>query len=389
MAVQYHYGKFPPSNLRWDELVELLEPATSALARYDGILSGIPNAGLLFAPLTTQEAVLSSKIEGTQATMGEVLKFEAGADYDDFSDSQRNDIAEILNYRKAIRFVMDDMRVKPLCQRTVREAHRILMASVRGQSRDPGEYRRVSNWIGVAGCDMEHASYIPISADKLVDGMSVWENYLHADIRSKLVQIAILHAEFESLHPFLDGNGRLGRMLIPLFLTHVGLIQTPMFYISGYFETHKEEYYQRLRNVSAENDWTSWCKFFLRAVCAQAEESKKKALQIIDLYQAKKAIIPKLTHSQHGIIALDMIFDRPIFRATDFISSGKIPEATARRLLNTFRKKGLLATIQNASGRKAAMFAFHELINIAEGREVFTRPDTKTKEIAMQGCKTK
>lgn len=377
MAVQYHYGKFPPNNLRWDELVELLEPATSALSRYDGILSGVPNSGLLFAPLTTQEAVLSSKIEGTQATMGEVLKFEADADVKNFSDSQRNDISEILNYRKAIRFVMDDMQVKPLCLRTVKEAHRVLMTSVRGQSCNPGEYRRIPNWIGASGCDIDHANYIPVSADKLADGMSDWEKYLHADIRSKLVQIAILHAEFESLHPFLDGNGRLGRMLIPLFLTYVGLIKTPMFYISGYFEAHKEEYYQRLRNVSAEDDWTSWCKFFLRAVCAQAEENKKKALQIIDLYQTKKAIIQKLTHSQHGIVALDMIFDRPIFRATDFISSGKIPEATARRLLNTFREKGLLATIQDASGRKAAMFAFHELINIAEGREVFTRSGEK------------
>lgn len=372
MSVKYHYGQFPPEKkLDWKSLVEYIEPAVSALARYDGVLSGIPNAALLFSPLTTREAVLSSKIEGTQATMGEVLKFEADSDSSAISENKKNDIDEILNYRKAIRFVMEELNTKPLCQRVIKNAHRILMNSVRGATKAPGEYRKNPNWIGPLGCTIENASYIPISADKLPDGMSDWEKYLNSTTRSKLVQLAILHAEFEALHPFLDGNGRLGRMLIPLFLASINLIQSPMFYISEYFEANKNEYYTRLRNISAENDWTSWCIFFLKAVKTQAENNRIKALKIIEFYNEMKKCLPDLTHSQHGIIALDLIFDRPIFKATDFIASDKIPEATARRLLKTFKNAGIISTTKNASGRQAAIYSFTKLLNIAEGHDIF------------------
>jgi len=222
MAIQYHYNKFPPDQyIDWSEIVGLLEPAAAALARYDGVLSGVPNSALLFSPLTTQEAVLSSQIEGTQATMGEVLKFEADAEDQDLSETKKNDIYEILNYRRAIRHAMKEMETMPLCKRVVKSTHKVLMNSVRGANRAPGEYRKIPNWIGPIGCKMEDANYVPISADKLQDGMSDWEKYLNSDQKSRLVQLAVLHAEFESLHPFLDGNGRLGRMIIPLFLSSV------------------------------------------------------------------------------------------------------------------------------------------------------------------------
>lgn len=372
MAVSYHYNMFPPDQfIDWTEIVGLLEPAIAALARYDGVLSGIPNSALLFSPLTTQEAVLSSQIEGTQATMGEVLKFEADEEDSGFSETKKNDIHEILNYRRAIRHAMNELKTMPLCQRVVKSTHEVLMDSVRGANRDPGEYRKIPNWIGPPGCKMEDASYIPISADKLQDGMSDWEKYLNSDQKSKLVQLAVLHAEFESLHPFLDGNGRLGRMIIPLFLFSVGMIKSPMFYISAYFDKHKTEYYQRLRDVSERNDWTDWCKFFLVAVAEQSEINRRKAEAIINLYNTMKAEIPNKTRSQYGIVALDFIFDRPIFNASEFIKQKGLTAPTARRILTVFRESGILNELAPASGRRSAVYSFDQVLNLAEGYEAF------------------
>src|SRR5690625_3747570 len=230
--VHYHLGQFPPAELDWQRLIPLLGPAAAAVARYDGTLAAIPNAAVLLAPLSTQEAVLSSRIEGTQATMGEVLEFEAEGASSALSEARKDDIREVLNYRAAVRVAEKMLAEMPLSQRVVRETHRVLLAGVRGQGRSPGEYRRIANWIGPPGCTMEEARFVPIAADKLPGAMSVWEHFLHADTPDRLVQLALIHAEFESLHPFLDGNGRLGRMLVPLFLCQSGAIQRPMFYIS-------------------------------------------------------------------------------------------------------------------------------------------------------------
>ncbi|MFN3327224.1 MAG: Fic family protein, partial [Bryobacteraceae bacterium] len=172
--------------------------------------------------------------EGTQATMGEVLEFEAGGDTPGLSEDRRNDIREVLNYRAAMRMAEKMLAEVPLSQRVIRAAHEVLLAGVRGQGKAPGEYRRIPNWIGPAGCTIEQARFVPISADKLPDAMSAWERYLHSDAPDRLVQLAIVHAEFEALHPFLDGNGRLGRMLVPLFMWQKGLIQRPMFYLSAF-----------------------------------------------------------------------------------------------------------------------------------------------------------
>jgi Fic family protein len=376
MPVEYHYDRFPPTEFDFNKLMPLVGPANRALARYDGLLSAIPNATVLLSPLTTQEAVLSSRIEGTQATMGEVLEFEAGQDLvspnGKFSLEKRNDIQEVLNYRKAMRHAMHLLETLPLSQRVILDVHQVLMDSVRGHGKAPGQYRKIPNWIGPAGCSMEQASYIPISADKLPEGMSVFEKYIHAEtVPDALIQLAVLHAEFEALHPFLDGNGRLGRMFVPLFLWEKGLIHQPMFYISAYFESHRDEYYQRLNAVSSDGDWTGWCAFFLKAVTQQAKANENKAKTIIDLYNAKKAELVELTHSQYGILALDWIFERPIFKATDFIQNVSIPEATARRILGQFSEAKWLRTLEEASGRRSAVFGFSELLNIAEGRIVF------------------
>lgn len=366
--VLYHAGRFPPEAIDWPRLIPLLGPAAAAVARYDGMLTAVPNPAVLLSPLTTQEAVLSSRIEGTQATMEEVLEFEAGQEAE--TPDRRDVIQEVLNYRAAMRAAEKMLRDLPLSQRVIRETHKILLSGVRGQNKSPGAYRRIPNWIGPINRPIEEARFVPIDAERLPDAMSAWERYAHSDAPDRLVQLAILHAEFEALHPFLDGNGRLGRMLVPLFLWQTGLIQQPMFYISAYFEARRDEYYDGLFGVSPDDDWTGWCGFFLEAVRSQAEDNLSRARAILELYESMKRRVHEMTRSQYAILALDWIFGRPIFRSSDFVASAGIPAATARRFLSVLREGRVLKSMSAGRGSRAAILAFPALLNIAEGREV-------------------
>ncbi|EAQ34173.1 hypothetical protein NB311A_00570 [Nitrobacter sp. Nb-311A] len=371
MAVQYHQGRFPPENLDWPRLLPLIGPANAAVARYEGVLHGISNPNVLLSPLTAQEAVLSSRIEGTQATLGEVLEFEAQGELFDESTPKKADIREVLNYRAALNEATRLLAELPLSQRLIRQTHGVLMQGVRGRNKDPGEYRRIANWIGPGGCSVDEARFVPCAADKLPQAMDAWEQYLHADAPDKLVQLAIVHAEFEAIHPFLDGNGRLGRLVVPLFLYANGLLSRPNFYLSDYLESRREEYYERLLAVSRDDDWSGWVAFFLKALIAQAEANQTKAQAIHTLYRDRKDWIAQVTRSQYGVRALDWMFARPIFKTSDFVETADIPRPTANRILRLVRDEGLLTELQSASGRRAAILAFAELLNIAEGRSVF------------------
>ena len=369
--VHYHEGRFPPVNIDWASLIPLLGPTAAAVARYDGTLAAVPNAAVLLSPMTTQEAVLSSRIEGTQASMGEVLEFEAEGAARDLPPQRLADIHEVLNYRRAMREAERLLRELPLCQRVLLATHRVLMDGVRGHGKAPGEYRRIPNWIGPPNCLVENARFVPIGADRLPAAMGAWENYVNSDTPDRLVQLAIAHAEFEALHPFLDGNGRLGRMLIPLFLWRVDLIHAPMFYISAYFEANRDAYFDRLLAVSREGDWTGWCRFFLEAVRTQAEANHKKAVAILGLYESMKPKVSAITRSQYAIHAMDWIFERPIFKSSDFVANAGIPEATAKRIVGVLKKEGVLKPLSEGRGRRSSVLAFSELLNIAEGHRAF------------------
>lgn len=367
--VKYHYGKFPPAEIDWLRLVPLIGPATLALGDFNGLLNAIPNVKLLLAPLTAQEAVLSSRIEGTQATLGEVLEYEAGGERD-HSPEKINEFREVLNYRKAIHHAADRLADMPLCGRILKESHNLLLQGVRGKDKVLGQYKTLPNAIGTPGCTEENAKFLPITPDKLAVGMSTWENFLHSDQPDILVQLALIHVEFESLHPFTDGNGRLGRMVLPLFLFERKLLSYPALYLSEYLEAHQEEYYERLLAVSRDDQWTEWCEFFLIAVERQARENTRKAKAILDLYESRKAWILDKTHSQHGVPALDFMFCQPIFKSTDFGLLQGIPRPSARRILNLIRED-LLRELSPASGQRPAIFAYPELLNIAEGRDAY------------------
>jgi Fic family protein len=368
-AIRYHDGAFPPPSLDWPRLLPLIGPANAAIARYAGLLQGIPSPNVLLSPMIVQEAVLSSRIEGTQATMGEVLELEAEGGPIDESTPKKADIREVLNYRAALNEATRLLDTLPLSQRLIRDTHRVLMQGVRGRTKDPGEYRRIPNWIGPAGCTMEQARFVPVGAEQLPAAMDAWEAYLHADAPDVLIQLAIAHAEFEAIHPFLDGNGRLGRLIIPLFLFSRGLLARPNFYLSEYLESHRAEYYDRLLAISRDGDWTGWCGFFLQALISQAETNQNRVQAILRLYHARKDWIADETHSQYAVRALDWMFQRPIFLASNFRDAAGIPAPTATRILRVCRDNGLLRELRPASGRRAAVLYFPELLSITEGRD--------------------
>jgi Fic family protein len=364
----YIPNKLPLVNIDYKKLITLVGEANAELAEYNGLLQGIINPSILLSPITNQEAVLSSKIEGTQATMEEVLEHEAGEIYD---ENKRQDIKEILNYRTALKIAEEHVEAYGINLNLILELHKILMDSVRGQNKTPGFFRKDQNWIGSYGCTVEEATFIPPSPLQLNDFLKEWEQYLKIDDFDVLAQSAIVHAQFELLHPFKDGNGRIGRLLIPLFLYSKKRLIRPMFYLSDYLEKNRSEYYARLKAISSKGDWTGWIVFYLNAVVQQARANNLRTKEIMKLYENTKTKIRDITHSQYSMQLLDAFFDKPIFVVNQLCERIKIPKATAHSLLRQLEKEGVIMTIKPGAGRRSAMLAFPELLNIAEGREVF------------------
>ena len=371
--VRYHSGLFPPQNLDWQRLLPLIGPAHAAVAGYEGMLKGLPNANVLLSPLASQEAVLSSRIEGTQTTLTELLTFEAEGNLSDESTPAKADFREVLNYRLALYAAIDILKEIPLSQRLIRQTHEVLMQGIRGHSKAPDKYRHLPDtcWIGPPGSTIETARYIPCPVEELNSAMDVLELYVHEKAPDTLVQLAIVHAEFEAIHPFLDGNGRIGRLIVPLFMFSKELLSSPSFYISEYLESHRDAYYDRLLAVSRDGDWTGWCAFFLKALTEQARAYQQKIHDLLELYDARKEQIVEETHSQYSGRTLDYIFKRPIFQTTDFVESSGIPEPTARHILRVLRGRGLLKEFRKARGRQPATLAFTDLLNIVEGHNLF------------------
>ena len=260
--------------------------------------------------------------------------------------------------------MLEEMR---LSQWLIRSTHEILMQCVRGNDKAPGQYRLLPDacWIGPPCSTIEKAYYIPCPVEQLNATMDALEFYIHDEAKDLLVQLAILHAEFLAIHPFSDGNGRMGRLIVPLFLFTKGALSSPSFYISEYIERHREIYDERLRAVSRDDDWTGWCAFFLTALTEQARTNQQKVQDLLDLYGELRERIFEETHSQYGDQTLDWIFKRPVFLTTDFVKSSGIPEPTARRILRVLRDRGLLRELRKARGRQPAILAFADLLNKA------------------------
>jgi Fic family protein len=362
----------PRDGLDWAELVPLIARANRAIARYDGIVQGLVNPSVLLSPLAAREAVLSSMIEGTQTTLEELLKFEA--DPREEAGPRYDDVREVMNYRRAMSAAVEELATRPLSLNLLLRIHCILMDSVRGRDKRRGEFRKEQNWIGPPNTPLERAIYVPPPHPVLAELMNNFEQYLHVEERDRLVQAALIHGQFELIHPFLDGNGRVGRILIPLFLFAAEVIATPAFYMSAYLEAHRDEYYERLRRLSRADDIQGWVSFFLTAMIAQAEEDGRKARGILALYDRMKEQVAELTRSQFAIRALDMMFDHPIFSSPQFVARSGVSKASAARILGTLANHGILRVIRAGLRRRPAIYAFSELLEVVNATPAESPP---------------
>lgn len=360
--------KLPLKEVDWEPLIPFIGRANRSLAYYDGVLEGVVNPELLLSPMTTQEAVLSSRIEGTQATLGEVLKFEAGDAPK--GEQQQQDIHEIINYRRALKTAEEALKTRPFNLNLLKELHAILLDSVRGRNMARGKFRTTQNWVGAHGTPIEKAHFVPPDPKLLMESLDNWEKYYHMERPDALVQLAIIHAQFEIIHPFLDGNGRLGRMVIPIYLFEKKVLSRPMLYLSGYLEANREGYVDHLRILGEkEGAWNTWIQFFLTAVEEQARANADKARSIIDLYDRLKQQVIALTHSQFAVPVLDLLFERPVFQTSHFDRKPGMPsKPMIMNLLGKLKAAGILKVIREGSGRRGQILAFTELINICEGR---------------------
>jgi Fic family protein len=354
--------------MEWDELIPALSRANRALARFDGILAHLRNSDLLRTPLTTREAVLSSKIEGTVVTVGEVLRFEAGDAPQ--QESKRLDIEEIVNYRMALRTAEKELHDRPFSLNLVLKLHKVLLTSVRGYDKAPGNFRKFQNHIGRPGSTIEQAEFVPPSPERLKEALSNWEKYYHADEKDALVQLAIIHAQFEFLHPFLDGNGRIGRILIPLFLYNKKILSSPTFYLSEYLEEHRDEYVARLRELGRNHEsWKRWSLFFLEALTVQAERNIVKVKAVLDLYERLKAQLLEISNSKYAVPLLDAMFTQPIFQAGSLLEKKGMPQRQMlMRLLALLVEHKMLTLLVSGSGRRPAVYSLHELVKLCDSK---------------------
>jgi len=354
--------KLPVDVSKWNlyKLIINVSEASAALAYYNGILESMINPAIFLSPLETKEAVLSSRIEGTVTTIDEVLKFEVDLKPD--SLSKQNDIIEVLNYRKATRQAKDWLnRDMPFNITMICAIQRDLLQGVRGKDKRPGEIRKEQVWIGAKNCSMEEASFIPPEPLGLDFHLENLFRYLEGYDQEVIIQTALMHAQFELIHPFMDGNGRTGRILIPLFLWWKKRLQSPMFYISEYFDEHRGDYMYNLAAISQYRNWEQWVCFFLDAVTVQSRRNTEKANQVLNLYREMKERITSISNSPYVIKVLDSLFSMPIFRSSDFVQISNLNIQTAHRIVTRLKKEGILTTLKKPTGRSPEVFLFEKL----------------------------
>ena len=370
--VTYHYGKFPPSELKYERLIDPVSEATASIARYDQMLAGMHNSEVLLAPLRNQEAVVSSRMEGTISTLDEILKIEA-EEVDDDGEAFRTarlEAVETFLYSRAMQRTQKQMELgQPLSEFLIRSAHQILLSYGRGAALSPGGYKTEQNYIGEKR--RRFVSFVPISPESLPAGMHSLIGFIRDSPVNKLIKTALTHVEFEALHPFKDGNGRIGRMIINLMLWEYRLIRQPHFYVSSYFEERREEYIDRMRRVSSHGEWTEWCEFFLKGLEVQAKQNIETAEKIFKLYDDLKSRFRSELSSQWSTEALDFMFANPTFRNNRFTQHEKIPSHVAMTMTRKLREAGLIVQVDAPSGRRPAIYAFKPLIDIVRGDLAF------------------
>lgn len=362
MYKSFRPAPLPPLVDMDNEMVSLLTSATKALATLDTLSSYIPNMNLFVSMYVRKEALLSSQIEGTQATLEDVL--------DPLIEKNANqNVADVVNYIKATEFALERMNTLPLCNRLIKETHEVLMSGVRGQEKNPGEFRTSQNWIGAAGSSLKNARYIPPNPEDMINAMSDLEKYINSDDSlDLLIQAALLHYQFETIHPFLDGNGRVGRLLITLFLMEKKALNSPALYISYYLKKNRIEYYDRMSEVRNKDNYEQWIKFFLNAIKESADESVDTIKKLSELHDANIKKIGAMGRAAKNARAVfDYIEQNPIIDIGKTAEELNLAFSTVSLAVNRLVNAGILIQTNNANRNR--VFAY-------EGYLAILRKDT-------------
>lgn len=357
--------KLPPDPpIQFDaELQNLLSLADRKLGRLDGVTQILPNPELFVAMYVRKEAVLSSQIEGTQASFADILS----AEYNQVDDQRRDDIGEVSNYVNAMNYGLSALNELPLSLRLIRNIHKKLLEGTRGSHRNPGEFRRSQNWIGPAGCTLNSATFVPPTVPDMKNALSDLETYMHQDDdMPALIKIALIHAQFESIHPFLDGNGRMGRLLITFWLCQQNILSQPLLYLSYYFKQNRTEYYDRLMSVRTKGDWEGWVKFFLRGVAEVADQATISAKAILELKNTLTDQFRLMDNNNGYYLRLfDVLFEHPFVTRADVIKLLSVSNPTAGNVIATFCNMNILLDITPERSRNK-LYAFIDYIRILD-----------------------
>ncbi len=356
---EYKYKSFVPNSINhtfvWNDpqINILLEDATRALGELNAFTLIVPNVDIFIRMHITKEANTSSKIEGTKTEIDDVLVSK-----DHVNPEKRDDWQEVQNYIHAMNYALEELYTLPLSNRMIRQIHAILLDSVRGESKQPGEFRKSQNWIG--GSSINTAYFIPPHHTAIADLMSDLEKFMHNENVQvpHLIKIAIIHYQFETIHPFLDGNGRIGRVLITLYLVSHGLLKKPSLYLSDFIERHKSTYYDSLTFVREKNDLTGWIKFFLEAVIATAQNGVQTFQNVLALKQEMDAMMPIFGKKAHNASRLiEYLYQYPIIAINDIVAPLNVSKPTAHALVNDFEREGILKEITGYQRNKLYVFA--------------------------------
>ncbi|MEE8587124.1 MAG: Fic family protein [Acidobacteriota bacterium] len=349
-----------PPRLEWTpRLLQLLSEADQAIGRLSGEGRHLPHPHLLIRAFVRKEAVLSSRIEGTLSTLDDIMASEAGAPV----ERDPEDLREVANYVTAMEHGLQRLETLPLSLRLVRELHERLMEGVRGQAATPGEFRRSQNWIGPAGCSLTEATYLPPPPDQMHEALHDWEEFLHDRSLPPLVQIGLAHYQFEAIHPFLDGNGRVGRLLITLFLVERDLLPRPLLYLSAFFEQTRQQYYHDLSAVQRRGAWSGWLEYFLRGVTLQAGDALGRIERLQSLLESWRNMVADLP-SRIPSSAIDLLAANPYCSVKRMAQQLGVAFTTAQRAVTKLQELEILS--ETTQARRDRIYCAKELLRILE-----------------------
>ena len=357
------------------EMLALLSAADQGLGRLDGVIQTVPNPDLFVAMYVRREAVLSSQIEGTESTLQDLLVVEL----EPTTPGLPEDVDEVVNYVRAMNYGLDRLSTLPLSKRLIREIHGELLKSGRGAHRLPGEFRRVQNWIGPEGAPIERASFIPPPVPDMHAALDDFERFLHDEELPVLIHAGLAHAQFETIHPFMEGNGRVGRLLITFMLVHRGALHRPLLYLSHYLKQYRAEYYDRLTAVRRRGDWEGWLRFFLRGVGETATEATNTARAILQLRDGHREIVQERS-GLNGLRLLDLLYDRPLINVNLATQVLEVSFATANNLVGQFEAAGLIREI--TGGRRRRVFSYDAYLDLLSDTPPPARVDDRLESTA-------